>query len=47
MATFFAGLTTLPQAILNVAGQSLGAVLGGFLLKASLGSDYFASVCGF
>lgn len=36
IGTFFAQLTSLPRAALYVAAQSLGAVIGGYILRASV-----------
>jgi glycerol uptake facilitator-like aquaporin len=44
MSTFFARLTTFPQTVLYILGQSLGSVIGGYLLKVSLRDDYFPGV---
>ncbi|KAE9981096.1 hypothetical protein BLS_007869 [Venturia inaequalis] len=43
MSTFFAGLTSFPQSLLYIIGQSIGAIIGGFLLKFSLSESYFTS----
>jgi glycerol uptake facilitator-like aquaporin len=37
MGTFCARLTSLPRMILYIIGQSIGAILGAFLVRASLG----------
>lgn len=37
MATFFAGLATLPRAVYYIIGQLLGALGGAFFLKLGLG----------
>lgn len=41
MATFFAGLSTLPRTVLYVAAQSIGAIVGGYWLRLGLGDAYF------
>jgi len=41
MATFFARLSTFPRTILYVVGQTLGATVGGALVRASLGTKDF------
>ncbi|TID14643.1 MIP transporter [Venturia nashicola] len=43
MSTFFAGLTSFPQSLLYIVGQSIGSVIGGYLLKFSLDESYFTS----
>jgi hypothetical protein len=37
MGTFCARLTSLPRMILYIIGQSIGAILGAFMVRASLG----------
>ena len=44
IATFFAGLATLPRAILYVVAQSIGAIVGGYWLRLGLGDAYFPEV---
>ncbi|KAK0926669.1 hypothetical protein LTR57_004124 [Friedmanniomyces endolithicus] len=41
IATFFAGLCTLPRAILYVVAQCFGAIIGGYWLKLGLGDVSF------
>ncbi|KAK0937567.1 hypothetical protein LTR29_010900 [Friedmanniomyces endolithicus] len=41
IATFFAGLCTLPRAILYVVAQCVGAIIGGYWLKLGLGDAFF------
>lgn len=43
MATFFAGLCTLPRAVLYIAAQCIGAIVGGYWLKLGLGDAFFES----
>lgn len=47
LATFFAGLSTLPRTVLYVAAQSIGAIIGCYWLRLGLGDAYFpkASIC--
>lgn len=44
MATFFAGLSTLPRSILYIVAQTLGAIVAGYWLKLGLGEQYFPVV---
>lgn len=44
MATFFAGLSTLPRSILYIVAQTLGAIVGGYWLRLGLGDQYFPTV---
>lgn len=44
LATFFAGLSTLPRTILYVVAQSAGAIIGSYWLRLSLGVAYFPLV---
>jgi glycerol uptake facilitator-like aquaporin len=44
MATFFAGLSTLPRSVLYIIAQTLGAIVGGYWLKLGLGEQYFPTV---
>jgi glycerol uptake facilitator-like aquaporin len=44
MATFFAGLSTLPRSVLYIVAQTLGAIVGGYWLKLGLGDEYFPAV---
>lgn len=44
MATFFAGLSTLPRSLLYVVAQTLGAIVAGYWLKLGLGEEYFPTV---
>lgn len=44
IATFFAGLCTLPRAVLYVVAQCLGSVIGCYWLKLGLGDAYFPTV---
>ena len=46
MATFFAGLSTLPRSVLYIVAQTIGAVVGAYFLRLGLGDAYFPSVCG-
>ena len=41
MATFFAGLSTLPRTVLYIVAQSLGAIIGCYWLRLGLGDAYF------
>ncbi|KAK1808885.1 hypothetical protein LTR12_016750 [Friedmanniomyces endolithicus] len=41
IATFFAGLCTLPRAILYVVAQCVGAIIGCYWLKLGLGDAFF------
>jgi glycerol uptake facilitator-like aquaporin len=41
MATFFAGLCTLPRAVLYIAAQVTGSIVGGYWLRLGLGESYF------
>lgn len=41
MSTFFAGLATLPRAVLYIVAQALGAIVGGFWLRLGLGDEFF------
>ncbi|EMC97689.1 hypothetical protein BAUCODRAFT_147735 [Baudoinia panamericana UAMH 10762] len=43
LATFFAGLCTLPRAVLYVIAQCVGAIVGSYWLKLGLGDAYFPS----
>jgi glycerol uptake facilitator-like aquaporin len=46
IATFCAGLCTLPRAIYYIFGQLVGALAGGFLLKVGIGAgNYYPGVC--
>ena len=38
LGTFFTRLATLPRTVLYISAQSLGGVIGGYLVRASLGS---------
>lgn len=42
MATFFAGLSTLPRSVIYIAAQVSGAVVGGWWLRLGLGEEFFA-----
>lgn len=44
MATFFAGLATLPRAVIYIAAQIVGGIVGGYWLRLGLGDAYFATV---
>lgn len=44
MATFFAGLSTLPRSVLYIIAQTLGAIVAGYWLKLGLGEEYFPAV---
>jgi len=44
MATFFAGLSTLPRSVLYIVAQTLGAIVAGYWLKLGLGEQYFPAV---
>jgi hypothetical protein len=44
MATFFAGLSTLPRSVLYIVAQTLGAIVAGYWLKLGLGEEYFPVV---
>jgi len=44
MATFFAGLSTLPRSVLYIVAQTLGAIVAGYWLKLGLGEQYFPVV---
>jgi glycerol uptake facilitator-like aquaporin len=44
MATFFAGLSTLPRSVLYIVAQTLGAIIAGYWLKVGLGEQYFPVV---
>lgn len=44
MATFFAGLCTLPRAVLYIVAQSVGGIVGGYWLRLGLGDAYFSQV---
>ncbi|KAF2720797.1 MIP transporter [Polychaeton citri CBS 116435] len=41
MATFFAGLCTLPRAVLYIIAQAVGAIVGAYWLRLGLGEDNF------
>ncbi|GAB7334970.1 hypothetical protein MBLNU13_g06841t2 [Cladosporium sp. NU13] len=41
MATFFAGLSTLPRSVLYIVAQTLGAIVAGYWLKLGLGEQFF------
>ncbi|KAH0445708.1 hypothetical protein KCU90_g18, partial [Aureobasidium melanogenum] len=41
MATFFAGLCTLPRALLYIVAQSVGGIVGAYFLRLGLGNAYF------
>ncbi|KAI0477922.1 aquaporin-like protein [Xylariaceae sp. FL0804] len=41
IAAFCIGMCTLSRAVLYIVAQSAGAVIGAFLLRVSLGSDWF------
>lgn len=45
MATFFAGLSTLPRSVIYIVAQSVGAIIGGYWLRLGLGDQYFPVVC--
>ena len=44
MATFFAGLSTLPRTVLYIVAQSTGAIVAGYWLRLGLGDAYFPIV---
>jgi hypothetical protein len=44
MATFFAGLATLPRAVIYITAQITGAIVGAYWLRLGLGDAYFADV---
>lgn len=44
MATFFAGLSTLPRTVLYVCAQTIGGIAAGYWLKYSLRDAYFPKV---
>lgn len=44
MATFFAGLSTLPRSVLYIVAQTLGAIVAGYWLRLGLGDEYFPVV---
>lgn len=44
MATFFAGLSTLPRSLLYVVAQFVGALIAGYWLRLGLGDAYFPAV---
>ena len=44
MATFFAGLSTLPRTVLYIVAQSLGSIIGSFFLRLALAESYFPAV---
>lgn len=44
MATFFAGLSTLPRSVIYIVAQTVGAIVGGYWLKLGLGEQYFPVV---
>lgn len=44
MATFFAGLSTLPRTVIYVVAQCAGAVVGAFWLRLGLGEGFFPRV---
>ena len=44
MATFFAGLSTLPRSVLYIVAQTLGAIVAGYWLKLGLGEGFFRAV---
>ena len=44
MATFFAGLSTLPRTLLYIAAQCLGSIIGSYLLRLGLGDAFFPLV---
>ncbi|KAK3706737.1 hypothetical protein LTR37_012582 [Vermiconidia calcicola] len=41
MATFFTGLCTLPRAVLYIAAQVVGAIVGSYFLRLGLGDAFF------
>ncbi|GAM89122.1 hypothetical protein ANO11243_071570 [Dothideomycetidae sp. 11243] len=41
VATFFAGLSTLPRTVLYVCAQAIGGVVAGYWIRLGLGEDYF------
>lgn len=46
MATFFAGLSTLPRSVVYVVAQTVGAIVGGWWLRLGLGEEgFFPAVC--
>lgn len=44
MATFFAGLSTLPRSLLYIAAQCLGAIIAGYWLRLGLDDAFFPAV---
>lgn len=44
MATFFTGLCTLPRAVLYIAAQVVGAIVGSYFLRLGLGDAFFPTV---
>lgn len=44
MATFFAGLSTLPRSVVYIAAQCTGAIVGGYWLRLGLGEGFFPTV---
>lgn len=46
MATFFAGLSTLPRSVIYIVAQTVGAIVGGYWLRLGLGEQYFPVVRG-
>lgn len=47
MATFFAGLSTLPRSVIYIVAQTVGAIVGGYWLRLGLGEQYFPVVRSF
>lgn len=47
MATFFAGLSTLPRSVLYIIAQTTGGIVGGFWLRLGLGDAFFSTVSTF
>ena len=43
LATFFAGLSTLPRSVMYISAQCLGSIIGCYWLKLGLGDAYFPS----
>jgi hypothetical protein len=41
LATFFAGLCTLPRAVLYIVAQCAGAIVGCYWLRLGLGDEYY------
>nr|OQO20219.1 hypothetical protein B0A51_11626 [Rachicladosporium sp. CCFEE 5018] len=41
LATFFAGLSTLPRSVLYIVAQAIGAIVGAYWLRLGLGDAYF------